>query len=80
MSALPCWWGRSCCLTLLKLALIAVAGVNALVFHVTVYRPAAAWAGTQGGGGAPWQARAQAMLSMLLWLAVICCGRLLAYV
>jgi hypothetical protein len=65
---------------LLKLTLIAVAGLNALLFHLTVYRPAAVWAGADSARGAPWQARAQAMLSIGLWLAVISCGRLLAYV
>jgi uncharacterized membrane-anchored protein len=60
----------------LKLALIAVAGLNALVFHLGVYRHVAEW-DTQPA--APVAARLQACLSVLLWLAVICCGRLLAY-
>ena len=32
------------------------------------------------GGKAPLAARASAGLSLLLWVGVICCGRLLAYV
>lgn len=59
-----------------KLALIAVAGINAALFHVGVYRGVAAWdVHTQ----APPGARAHAVLSLLLWVAVIACGRLLAY-
>jgi len=62
---------------LLKLSLIAVAGINALLFHVGVYRSVALW---DTGRLAPPLAKVQALLSLLLWLAVICCGRLLAYV
>jgi hypothetical protein len=60
---------------LLKLALIVAAGVNALVFHAGPWRAAAGWA-----AGAPVWARLHAALSLLLWIAVIACGRLLAYV
>jgi hypothetical protein len=60
---------------LLKLALIAVAGLNALAFHGRPYRAAERWASR-----APPRARLHAVLSLLLWLAVIACGRLLAYV
>ncbi|SEV92148.1 hypothetical protein [Luteibacter sp. 329MFSha] len=63
-------------LFLLKLTLIALAGVNALVFHVGVYRSVAAWETTHP---APSLARMQASLSLVLWLAVIACGRMLAY-
>jgi hypothetical protein len=62
---------------LLKLTLIAAAGLNALLFHAGVYRSAGRW---KPGRPAPLLARAQALLSLLLWIAVICCGRLLAYV
>ena len=62
---------------LLKLALIAAAGVNALLFHVGVYRSVGVW---DKGTASPPLAKAQALLSLALWLAVICCGRLLAYV
>ncbi len=60
---------------LLKLGLIAVAGLNALAFHGGPYRAAERWQGR-----APPRARLHALLSLLLWLAVIVCGRLLAYV
>jgi hypothetical protein len=60
---------------LLKLGLIGVAGMNALVFHAGPYRAAERWQGR-----APPRACLHAVLSLLLWLAVIACGRLLAYV
>jgi hypothetical protein len=61
---------------LLKLGLISLAGVNAGLFHVGAYRSVAAW---DAGVGTPAAAKAHALLSIGLWLAVICCGRLLAY-
>jgi hypothetical protein len=60
----------------LKLALIASAGINAALFHLGAYRRVAAW---DTGMAAPPLARAHALLSLLLWIAVIGCGRLLAY-
>ena len=61
---------------LLKLTLIAVAGINALLFHRGVYRCVAAW---NADRSAPPTARLHALTSLALWIAVICCGRLLAY-
>lgn len=61
---------------LLKLSLIAAAGINALLFHRGAYRSVAAW---NAGRGAPVAARLHAGVSLALWIAVICCGRLLAY-
>lgn len=62
---------------MLKLALLAVAGLNAAGFHAGVYRSVAAWDTRRP---APPLARVQAALSLLLWISVIACGRLLAYV
>jgi len=59
---------------LLKLALIALAGLNALVFHAGPWRGADAWAAR-----APARAVLHALLSLGLWLAVIASGRLIAY-
>lgn len=58
----------------LKLLLIALAGLNALSFHLGVYRTAATW-----HAGAPALARLHAAASLGLWIGVISCGRLLAY-
>lgn len=61
---------------ILKLGLIVVAGLNALVFHRGVYRSVARW---DINTAAPGIAKSQALLSILLWVGVISCGRLLAY-
>jgi hypothetical protein len=61
---------------LLKLGLIGTAGLNAALFHVGVYRSVTGW---DKEIPAPGVAKMQAMLSIILWIAVISCGRLLAY-
>jgi len=59
-----------------KLALIFAAGINAVVFHVGPYRSVPAW---DGGVSTPAAAKLHAALSLLIWMGVIACGRLLAY-
>jgi hypothetical protein len=54
---------------LVKMALLVVAGSNALLFH---------WRG--GLAAHDRIARAQAVLSLAVWIAVIVCGRWIAYV
>jgi hypothetical protein len=61
---------------ILKLCLIATAGLNAALFHVGVYRSVARW---NTDIAAPAMAKVQAVLSMGLWVTVVLCGRLLAY-
>lgn len=61
---------------LTKMSLIVVAGCNALLFHAGVYRFRTSW---NVDLPAPPLAKFQAGLSLLLWIAIICCGRLLAY-
>ena len=60
----------------LKICLVLAAGTNAALFHASVFRGAAAW---DVDAMPPLAARASAALSLLLWLSVIACGRLLAY-
>jgi hypothetical protein len=60
----------------LKICLVMAAGINAAVFHVGVFRGSAAW---DVDAMPPLTARAAAALSILLWISVIACGRLLAY-
>ena len=60
----------------LKLALIVAAGLNAALFHAGSYRGAINW---NDGAPAPLAAKAHAAASLLIWIAVISCGRLLAY-
>ena len=61
---------------ILKLCLIATAGLNAALFHVGVYRSVDHW---NTAVAAPGIAKCQALLSIALWLTVVLCGRLLAY-
>jgi hypothetical protein len=61
---------------LVKMSLIFAAGVNAALFHVGVFRSAARW---DVEARPPGTARAAAAASLGLWIAVIACGRLLAY-
>lgn len=60
----------------LKMGLILTAGVNAALFHAGAMRTAADW---DVNRAPPRAARVAAALSLLLWIAVIACGRLLAY-
>ncbi len=60
----------------LKLVLLALAGLNALIFHLTVYRRATEW---ENAPVAPLRARVAGLLSLLFWMAVIAAGRAIAY-
>ena len=60
----------------LKILLILAAGVNAALFHTITLRSAAAW---DSDGMPPVSARAAGAVSLVLWICVIACGRLLAY-
>ncbi|MEO8132851.1 MAG: DUF6644 family protein [Betaproteobacteria bacterium] len=60
-----------------KMCLLALAGCNGVFFHVGPYQGVDGW---DRGQAAPLAARASAGLSLLLWIGVISCGRLLAYV
>lgn len=60
----------------LKLLLIVAAATNAAMFHGGIYRSVSGW---NKGAIAPVPARIAAICSLLLWLSVIVCGRLIAY-
>jgi hypothetical protein len=60
-----------------KLLLILAAGLNAFTFHGGVFRSVAAW---DQHLPTPRAAKASAALSLAIWLGVISCGRLIAYV
>lgn len=60
----------------IKIALLVLAGLNVLVFRGTVLRRIAQW---DAGSPAPRAARAAGVISLLVWIAVIIAGRLLAY-
>jgi hypothetical protein len=61
---------------IVKMILIVVAGVNALLFHNGVYRDVQYW---NMNLGSPFSAKLSALASLTLWVGVIACGRLLAY-
>lgn len=60
----------------LKLVLLALAGLNAAVFHAGIFRTVAVW---DLQSAMPAAAKVSAALSLCLWTGVITCGRLLAY-
>lgn len=60
----------------IKILLLVLAGVNALVFHLTIYRSAADW---DDASVAPARARIAGWCSLLLWIGIIAAGRSIAY-
>ena len=61
----------------LKLTLLALAILNAIVFHRYVFKPE--MEEKNSGMIIPSKAKVNAVLSIILWLMIIACGRLLAY-
>jgi hypothetical protein len=59
----------------LKLILILLAFGNAGVFHQFTFRAVSNWP----AGQTPMAAKANAIISLTLWISVITCGRLIAY-
>jgi hypothetical protein len=57
-----------------KLLLIAAALVNVVIAHAGPWRQVERW-----GDEAPGGAKATALISLLVWLSVVCAGRLIAY-
>lgn len=60
----------------LKLLLILLAVLNAGLFHRGVFRTVRDW---DAQASTPVPAKAAAIVSLVLWVGVITCGRLLAY-
>lgn len=60
----------------LKLSLLALAILNAFVFHRFVFNRDVAW---DSNSIIPVKAKVNALLSIILWIMIIACGRLLAY-
>ncbi|MEP6963161.1 MAG: DUF6644 family protein [Acidobacteriota bacterium] len=59
----------------LKMSLMLLAGVNALLFHFTIYRGVAAW----DQGEAPPRAKLAGAVSLLSWMAIVVSGRAVGY-
>jgi hypothetical protein len=60
----------------MKTTMMALAGVNAVAFHLITYRSVAAW---DSSPMTPFGARLAGGLSLFLWAGVIMTGRLIAY-
>jgi hypothetical protein len=60
----------------IKLLLLSLAGLNALIFHLTVYRSAAEW---DERIAIPARARVAGLISLVLWIGIIAAGRSIAY-
>jgi hypothetical protein len=59
-----------------KLALLVLAGLNALFYQMKFYPKMAEWDKT---GVVPWGARLSGALSLIIWAGVIALGRTMAY-
>jgi len=57
-----------------KMGLIGVAAINVFVFHRFIFK-----SNLNPNSNLPSQARISACISIIVWVAVIACGRLLAY-
>jgi hypothetical protein len=60
----------------IKLILLALVGINPLIFHTTIYRRVHEW---ESLAVSPWRARTAAIASLTLWSGVIIAGRAIAY-
>jgi hypothetical protein len=60
----------------IKMLLLALAGLNALIFHRTIYRDVAHW---DPASVVPARARLAGLLSLVFWIAIIAAGRAIAY-
>ncbi len=60
----------------LKLLLLASAGANMLIFHYFTYSGVKAW---DHNAAAPRAAKVAASLSLVFWIAVVACGRMVSF-
>ena len=59
-----------------KVVLLVVAGLNALLFHQTVFREIGRW---DEDTSTPWRAKLAGAFSLAVWIGVVAMGRGLAY-
>jgi len=60
----------------LKMLCVLLAGVNVLVFYLTIFRRLTQLA---PGTRVPWFARFSGLTSLVLWMVVIVCGRMITF-
>jgi hypothetical protein len=60
----------------IKMAMLALAGLNALIFHVTVYRRVGSW---DEAAVTPVGAKLAGGLSIVLWFGIVAAGRWIAF-
>lgn len=61
----------------LKMVLLVIAGINAVLFNVTIGRKTDTW---DRSPDPPWQAKLSGVISLVLWISIIAAGRVIAYV
>jgi hypothetical protein len=59
-----------------KMILLVVAGLNAWIFHFRIYPKLAGW---DADGVPPKAMRRAGGVSLALWIAIVFCGRMIAY-
>ena len=59
-----------------KMVMIALTGVNALAFHLTIFKQVAAW---DNSPTPPMRVKLAGIVSIVLWCGVVICGRMQAY-
>lgn len=59
-----------------KMLMLLAAGLNPLVFHLSIYRGVQQW---ETAVVTPWRARLAGVLSLTLWTGIIVAGRAIAY-
>jgi len=60
----------------IKVAALLLAGINVLIFHLTIYRRVGEW---DRSPTTPLQARIAGTLSILLWFCILAAGRAIGY-
>jgi hypothetical protein len=60
----------------LKILLLLLAGLNVLIFHMTIYRTVNGW---NLDKITPWRARLAGAASLLLWFSILAAGRSIGY-
>ena len=61
----------------LKMLLIFLAGLHAIIFHLTIFRHVPAW---DDAAVPPASAKLSGFVSLLLWIAIVAAGRLIGFV